>query len=133
ALIGRGKPTISESRTKLFVYRAEDGKKLANIEINPQTDSHAASMLADVDGDRQTDFIVARPIVNGDYSNQTGDVVAVGGAQQEKIWETKLNQPCALAVARFAGEKSARVFVTLRDGTLCALRGSDGVLLWTTA
>jgi outer membrane protein assembly factor BamB len=38
--------------------------------------------------------------------------------------------PDALTVTKVAGEKFSRVIVTLRDGTVCALRGTDGEILW---
>lgn len=131
ALIGYGPPTLLESRTNLFVYRAEDGKKLAAIPIEPRGDAYAASVLADVDGDGQTDFVMARPnLIEVTGRNVLGDVVMAGGAQQAQTWRRELPFPDALAVIKIASEKFARVIVTLRDGTVCALRGSDGEPLW---
>jgi outer membrane protein assembly factor BamB len=131
ALIGHGLPTLLESRTNLFVYRADDGKKLAAIPIEPRGDAYAASVLADVDGDGQTDFLMARPnLIEITGRNISGDVVMVGGAEQTQIWRRELQLPDALAVTTIAEEKFARVIVTLRDGTVCALRGTDGEPLW---
>jgi outer membrane protein assembly factor BamB len=134
ALLGHGPPTLLESRTNLFVYRAEDGKKLAAIPIEPRGDAFAAALLADVDGDGQTDFLVARPnLIENTGENVAGDVVMVGGARQTQVWRQRLPLPHALAVTKIAGENFARVIVTLRDGTVCALRGSDGEPLWKNA
>jgi outer membrane protein assembly factor BamB len=131
ALVGHGPPTLSESRTNLFVYRAEDGRKLAAIPLEPRGDAYAAALLAEVDGDGQTDFLVARPnLIENTGRNVSGDVVMVGGAQQKQTWRRELPLPDALAVTKVAGEKFARVIVTQRDGTVCALRGTDGEILW---
>ncbi|MDP9004386.1 MAG: TIR domain-containing protein [Verrucomicrobiota bacterium] len=134
ALLGHGPPTLLESRTNLFVYRAGDGKKLAAIPIEPRGDAFAAAVLADVDGDGQTDFLVARPnLIEITGENVSGDVVMVGGARQVQVWRRRLPLPDALAVTKIAGEKFASVIVTQRDGTVCALRGSDGEPLWKNA
>lgn len=131
ALVGHGPPTLSESLTNLFVYRAEDGRKLAAIPLEPRGDAYAAALLVDVDGDGQTDFLVARPnLIEPTGRNVSGDVVMVGGAQQKQTWRRELTMPDAFAVMKVAGEKFARVIVTLRDGTVCALRGTDGEILW---
>jgi len=131
ALVGHGPPTLSESRTNLFVYRAEDGRKLAAIPLEPRGDAYAASLLADVDGDGQTDFLVARPnLIENTGRNVSGDVVMASGAQQKQTWRRELPMPNAVVVTKLAGEAFSRVIVTLRDGTVCALRGSDGEILW---
>jgi outer membrane protein assembly factor BamB len=131
ALVGHELPTLLESRTSVFVYRAEDGRKLAAIPLEPRGDAYAASLLADVDSDGQTDFLVARPnLIENTGRNVSGDVVMVGGAQQKQTWRRELPLPDALTVTKVAGEKFARVIVTQRDGTVCALRGTDGEILW---
>jgi outer membrane protein assembly factor BamB len=131
ASIGHGQPTLLESRTTAFVYRAEDGQRLAAIPLDPRGDACAASLLADVDGDGLSDFLVARPNVFDDTGrNVSGDVVMAGGAQRAQIWRRELPMPDALEIVRVAGERFSRIIVRLRNGTVCALRGSDGEVLW---
>ena len=132
ALLGHGPSSLTDQRTNLFVYRADDGKKLAAIPVEPRGEAYAASFLADVDGDGQSDFVVARPNIIEDSTgrNVSGDVVAVGGAQQKQLWRRELTKPYALAALKLPDESSTRVLVTLRDGTIVALRGSDGEVLW---
>lgn len=131
ALVGHGPPTLLESRTNVFVYRAEDGRKLAAIPLEPRGDSYADSVLADVDGDGQTDFLVARPnLIEITGRNVSGDVVMASGAEQKQIWRRELPLPDALAVQKVAGETFSRVIVTLRNGFVVALRGSDGEIVW---
>lgn len=132
ALLGHGAPSLTEQRTNLFVYRAEDGKKLAAIPVEPRGEAYAASFLADVDGDGQTDFVVARPniIEDGSGRNVSGDVVMVGGAQQKQLWRRELTKPYALATVKLPDEPGTRVLATLRDGTIVALRGDTGEVLW---
>lgn len=131
ALIGHSLPTLLESRTSAFIYRAEDGGKLAAIPLEPRGDACAESLLADVDGDGQSDFLVARPnLVESTGRNVSGDVVMASGAQRAQTWRRELSMPVALAVTRVAGEEFSRVIAVLRDGTVCALRGTDGEILW---
>ncbi|MEY2520243.1 MAG: eukaryotic-like serine/threonine-protein kinase [Verrucomicrobiota bacterium] len=131
AVAGPGPPTIMEAHTDLFVYRADDGKKLDAIPLDPRGDVSTASFLADVDGDGETDFLVARPnlsdVAGGGLS---GDIVMVSGAKRAQGWRRELPVPLALAVMKIAGEKFGRVIVTLGDGTVCALRGIDGEPIW---
>jgi outer membrane protein assembly factor BamB len=131
AVVGHGPPTLMESRTELFVYRADDGKKLAAVPIEPRGEAYAASVLADVDGDGQTDFIFARPnLFDNTGLNISGDVVMVGGAQQKQIWRRSVRMANAVSVMKIRDEKFARIIVTSRDGTASALRGNDGEQLW---
>jgi outer membrane protein assembly factor BamB len=74
---------------------------------------------------------VARPnLIENTGRNVSGDVVMASGAQQKQTWRRELPMPDALAVTKLGGETFSRVIVTLRDGTICALRGSDGEILW---
>jgi outer membrane protein assembly factor BamB len=131
-LLGHAPSSLTDQRTNLFVYRADNGKKLAVIPVEPRGEAYAASFLADVDGDGQSDFVVARPNIIEDTTgrNVSGDVVTVGGAQQKQLWRRELTKPYALAAMSLPNESSTRVLVTLRDGTIVALRGSDGEVLW---
>lgn len=87
--------------------------------------------MADLDGDGLSDFLVARPnVFDLRGRNVSGDVVMASGAQRAQIWRRELPMPDALASVKVAGEKCSRIIVRSRDGTVCALRGSDGEVLW---
>ena len=135
ALMGREPGAMGSQPFELLVYRAADGKLLSSgIPIEPQSPPYAAACLADANGDGATDFVVVRPHVIGPGPVYlAGDVVAVGGAEKRQIWRTELNEPVAVAVAQLSAERSARIWVTQRDGTVCALDGADGHVLWRTA
>lgn len=131
AAIGQGPPTLMESRNEVFVYRAYDGKKLASARIEPRGGAYAAAVLADVDNDKLSDFIVARPnVVDITGSNVSGDVVMVSGAQQKQLWRRAVAMADGIALAKIDGEEFSRVIVTSRTGTITALRGTDGEILW---
>ncbi len=133
ALLGHVPRDISYTglnRTSLFVYRGSDGKQLAAIPIEPWGNWQATPVLADLDGDNHTDFVVVRPRLINPYTGAGlgGDVIAVNGAKQAQMWRVPFPQPAALAVVGTGA--GAIVIVTLGDGTLVALTGRDGTEVW---